>query len=150
MSDSNALTRSELARLSGIGIETVRFYEGKGLLMPSFRDSSNYRRYGKEAVARARIIRSAKELGFSLEEVSDLLDLRDLEENPCPQARAKARAKIKLIDAKIKELRKLKRGIGSLIDQCLAEEPEGHCAIFERLESGGTTKPPQGRNPGGR
>lgn len=131
----NALTRADLAKQANIGIETVRFYEKKGLLLPDFRDSSNYRRYGARAVRRARAIRSAKDLGFSLEEISQLFEIFDSQENPCPSARSQAMAKIELIDRKIGELSRMKRELASLAQACERSEPTGRCAIRHRLEN---------------
>ncbi len=128
-------TRSTLAEHVGVNIETLRFYEKKGLLLPAFRDSSNYRRYGKEAAKRVRIIRSAKELGFSLAEIASFLELFEIEENPCPSARAQTIAKIDLIDGKIEELGKLKNELEALVESCERKEPSGCCAILDRLEN---------------
>lgn len=130
----DALTRSTLAERVGVGIETLRFYEKKGLLLPSFRDGSNYRRYKEDAVKRVRIIRSAKELGFSLAEIASFLDLFDLDENPCPSARAQTVAKIDIIDQKIEELGKLKHDLKALVEACERNETLGSCAIRKRFE----------------
>jgi len=133
--DRESLTRSALAKRAGIGIETIRFYEKKGLLLPDFRDGANYRRYREGAVARARLIRSGRELGFSLAEIASLLDLFDLEENPCPAARERTRKKIALIDRKIAELGQIKSELETLVETCERDEASGRCAIRERLEN---------------
>jgi len=105
------LTIGQVAKRSGIGLETVRFYERKGLVEEPPRTDSGYRQYPENVVARIRFIRRAKELGFKLSEISELLSLRvdpdstcsdvrqqtefkiaDVEKNPCP-TRNKDRAR---------------------------------------------------------
>ena len=91
---STAYTVGKLAALTGIGKETVRFYERKGLLPEPLRDASKYRRYSNDDVRRINFIRGAKALGFSLSEIKQLLDLRADAGADCSQVRAISQKKI--------------------------------------------------------
>src|SRR5438445_10622353 len=88
------LTIGQLARRAGVGIETVRFYERQGLLEEPARKESGYRQYQEDVVARLRFIKRAKELGFSLREIMELLSLRVDPTTRCAEVRSKAAAKI--------------------------------------------------------
>lgn len=87
------LTIGHLARLAGVGVETVRFYERQGLLAEPERRQSGYRQYSDEVIQRLRFIRRAKELGFSLAEIRDLLSLRDDPAATAADVRRRAEAK---------------------------------------------------------
>ena len=89
-----ALTIGKVARLASVGVETVRFYEREGLLDKPPRRRSGYRQYSKDTVSRLRFIRRAKELGFTLKEIRELLTLRIETESTCEDVRIKAEAKI--------------------------------------------------------
>jgi MerR family mercuric resistance operon transcriptional regulator len=93
------MTVGRTARLAEVGIPTMRFYERAGLLPKPTRTASNYRLYPDEAVARIRFIRRAKELGFTLKEIKDLLELRVSWRTSCAQVRSRAEAKITDIEA---------------------------------------------------
>jgi len=102
----DSLTIGKVARLATVGVETVRFYERKGLIAePPRRPSSGYRQYPIEAVAQIRFIRRAKKLGFSLREIKELLSLRINPESTCADIRERSKAKIADIDEKLRTLR---------------------------------------------
>ena len=107
----NPITIGEVARLGGVGIETVRFYEREGLLAKPQRTSSGYRQFDGDAVARLQFIRRAKELGFTLNEIKDLLSLRVDAHTSCMDVRTSAEAKIADIEGKIKSLRRMKKAL---------------------------------------
>src|SRR5207244_7019414 len=88
------LTIGQVARRAGGGVETVRFYEREGLLERPARRGSGYREYGEDVVARLRFVRRAKELGFTLKEVAELLALRADPDTTCAEVRGQARAKL--------------------------------------------------------
>lgn len=102
--DQQTLTRGQLAKQSGKSFETIRFYEDKGLLSPAFRDSSNYRRYRNSDAERLVFIDKAKQLGFSLREIGEILDIHDHEAGACKTLSEKAKRKLSEIDAQIAEL----------------------------------------------
>jgi len=129
------LTRAQLAKKAGVGLEAIRFYERKGLLLPAYRDGANYRRYHSEAIDQLRFISKTKGLGFALSEIKELQEIRDLATNPCQSMREKARSKISEIDAKIEELRHIRGTLDSLVGECERNEPSGSCAILDNIES---------------
>lgn len=106
-----------LARQSGISIQTIRFYERQGLLLPAHRRESGYREYDARDVRRLRFVRQAKQMGFSLKEIHEILLLREQGECPCSEVTALARAHLTSVARQIKELQlfaaKLKKAVRS-------------------------------------
>ncbi|HEX4940167.1 MAG TPA: heavy metal-responsive transcriptional regulator, partial [Candidatus Kapabacteria bacterium] len=89
----------EIAKASGVGIDTLRYYEKEGLLRPAGRSDSGYRHYDRQAVQQMQFILKAKALGFSLQEIRELLSLRiDREHQPCSSVKDLAQAKLKNIE----------------------------------------------------
>ena len=123
----------EVAKATGIGIETIRFYERKGLLDEPDRKPSGYRQYDESVVARVRFIRRSKELGFTLTEISDLLSLWFDEGTKCTNVRKKALTKIEEIEDKIKSLNKMKRSLKKVIDQCHDRGTLDGCPLLDGL-----------------
>jgi len=128
------LTIGQVARRAGVGIETVRFYEREGLLEKPARKKSGYRQYQEDVVARLRFIKRAKELGFSLKEIKELLSLRVDPETTCAEVRRKAEAKIVDVDEKIQALRRIKKALVNLTTACSGRGPISECAILEAIE----------------
>lgn len=128
------LTIGALARAGGVGVETVRFYERKGLLAPPPRTSSGYRQYPADAVARLRFIRRSQDLGFTLEEIGELLELRVDEVAACHTVEARAREKLESVETKLRELSRLRRVLRGLVNACETREPTSECPILEELE----------------
>lgn len=131
---SETLTIGELARAGGIGVETVRFYERKGLLPEPPRTHSGYRQYPAETVDRVRFVRRAQSLGFTLREVTELLDLRVDDVAACGPVEARAREKLEQVAGKIAELRRIEAALRRLVRACEAREPTGECPILEELD----------------
>ncbi len=134
MAAESGLTIGALADAAGVGRETVRFYERKGLLPDPPRTDSGYRNYPPESVERLRFIRRAQGLGFTLEEIAELLALRVDEVAACGTVEARARAKLTKVAQKLTELRRMKRALERLVDACRAREPTSDCPILEELE----------------
>lgn len=128
------LTIGQIAERSGVGIETVRFYEREGLLAKPGRTEAGYRQYGEEVVARLRFIKRAKELGFSLREIGELLDLRMDPDTTCEDVRERAKAKIGDIEEKIQTLLKMKAALVNVTKQCRGQGPTSECPILDALE----------------
>ena len=125
----------EVAREAGVNVETLRFYERRGLLRePHRRPSSGYREYPAEAVKVVRFIKRAKELGFSLREVQELLRLRDSRGASCAEVRAAARTKVEDIDRKMVSLRAVRRALGVLLESCTSDGSARECPILEAIE----------------
>lgn len=129
-----ALTIGELARAAEVGVETIRFYERKGLVPEPPRRRSGYRQYPPQAVQRVRFIRRAKELGFTLREIQELLSFRVDSETACADVLALARAKIEDIEARMAELDRMKRVLERLARTCRGSGASSDCAILDLLE----------------
>ncbi len=134
--DTTTLTIGALAKASDIGVETVRFYERKGLLPEPPRTKAGYRQYPPDTVDRVRFIRRAQGLGFSLREIAELLELRVDEVAACGPVEAQAREKLEQVAGKIAELRRIQSALRRLVRACEAREPTGECPILEELEEG--------------
>ena len=131
------LTIGKLARAAGVGVETVRFYEREGLLAQPPRRRSGYRQYPPDTVRRVRFIRRAKDLGFTLREVGELLSLRVESSTTCAAVRGIANAKVADIEAKIAELTRMKAALERLARACRGKGPTGECPILDALEDDG-------------
>ena len=131
--NKQALTIGQAARLAGVNIQTLRFYERRGLIDEPPRRPSGYREYPAGSVPRVRFIKRAQELGFTLTEVHELLLLRDDPKIPCKQVRATAEAKILDIDGKLRRLKAVRSALGSLVASCAANL-EHHCPLLEALD----------------
>ncbi len=127
------LTTGQLAQRAGVGVETIRFYEREGLISEPPRRPSGYRDYPPETVTRIVFIRRAKELGFSLKEISELLELRVRPRRNCAQVKRNADAKIGDIDIKIAALRKMRRALIHLTKACEERTPTTECPILSSL-----------------
>ena len=124
-----SLTIGEVARQAGVGVETVRFYERQGILKRPPRSASGYRQFEPEVVARIRFVRRAKELGFTLSEIKELLSLRvDLKAN-CAEVCRRADRKAAEIESKIRELRRMQRALKRLTAQCDNRDDNTTCTM---------------------
>ena len=129
-----SLTIGKVARLASVGVETIRFYQRQGLVVEPPRQESSYRQYPKEIVTRIRFIRQAKELGFSLKEIKDLLSLRIDPNTTCEDIRALAEAKKVDIEEKIRALQKIKEALVKLLTTCEESAPVSECPILDFLD----------------
>jgi MerR family transcriptional regulator, copper efflux regulator len=128
------LTSGEVAERAGVHIETLRYYERRGLIERPPRSATNYWLYPEDAVRRVRFIKRAQEIGFSLKDIKELLSLRAAPEAGCAEVRAHAAAKIKAIDEKIGTLRAMKHALSTLVRACSGEGPRTDCPILQALE----------------
>lgn len=127
----------EVARRSGVGIDTLRFYEREGLIPQPARDpSSRYRTYVPETVRTVRFIREAQGLGFTLREISELLRLRNDTDASCRDVRAAATAKLDDVERRIKKLRAVRTALRNLVDTCRSDGSTRACPILEALTDG--------------
>jgi MerR family mercuric resistance operon transcriptional regulator len=127
------MTIGRVAKDAGVGVETVRFYERKGLLSQPDRQSRGYRQYPEQTVARVRFIKRAQALGFSLAEIQELMDLRDDPGADRSDVRDRAEMKIAQVEAKLKDLQKLRDNLRQLIEQCHGHGPAANCPIIQSL-----------------
>jgi len=129
------LTTGALARAAGVHVETLRYYERRGLLPEPPRRPSGYREYPEAAVGLVRFIKRAQGIGFTLAEIEELLGLRDLAD--CTAVRRLAEAKLADIEEKLRDLRRLRGVLKELTDRCRDEGSAGHCPIVESLDEAG-------------
>jgi MerR family mercuric resistance operon transcriptional regulator len=130
------LTIGQVARRASIGVETVRFYERRGLLEEPPRKESGYRQFSEDVVDRLRFIRRAKGLGFSLKEIAELIALRLDPTTTCGDVRRRAKAKVADIEAKIRDLERMKQALLKLSTACKGRGPLSQCSILEALSKG--------------
>ena len=132
--DTKSLTIGRLAQKVGINLETVRFYERRGLLPKPPRSASGYRLFSAEAVRRLKFIKRAQELGFSLSEIRELLALRISPRTTSTEIRRRTEAKIADIEGKIKSLDSMRKSLVKLAHSCSGCEPLSECPILESLD----------------
>ena len=131
---SPAVTIGRLAKKVGVNIQTVRYYERLKLLAPTARRPSGYRLYGTAEVQRLRFIKNAQTLGFTLQEIVDLLNLRVSSAARCGDVQRRAQAKLAQVEAKVRDLEALARALQDLIRACHAGQPTDRCPILKCLE----------------
>ena len=131
----------KLAQAAGVTVQTVRYYERRGLLPEPIRTGSGYRSYDHEALRRLRFIVTAKGLGFTLAETKDLITLRVAPETTPEDVRDRAREKIRATRRKIASLRKLLAGLERVVSECEADDACGTCALLHTLEQEGDETP---------
>ena len=129
-----SMKTGELAEQAGVNVETLRFYERKGLLPKPPRRSSGYREYPPESVQRLRFIKRAQELGFSLAEIKGLLNLRVTRSKTCAQVRKQAEEKVADVQRKIADLRAIEQALSTLIKKCSRSGPDSGCPILDYLD----------------
>ncbi len=129
------VTIGRLAKYVGVNIQTVRYYERLKLLAPTARMPSGYRLYGTAEVQRLRFIKNAQALGFTLQEIVDLLNLRVSSAARCGDVQRRAQAKLARVEAKLKDLESMARVLRSLIQSCKAGQPTDRCPILKSLEA---------------
>ncbi len=138
------MTIGKLAKEVGVNIETVRYYERLRLLAPTDRKPSGYRVYDDDALKRLRFIRNAQALGFTLHEITELLNLRVSSTARCGDVQRKAQTKLKQVEEKIRDLQALSRPLRALIQACRAGQSTDRCPILKTFER------ERGRNDGNR
>jgi len=122
----------ELARRTGVNVETIRWYEKAGLISPPIRTSGNYRNYDGAALARLSFIKRGRDLGFPLDQISELLALADNRSADCSNVDAIARQHLRAIDSKIADLGALRRELSAMIASCSGGDI-ADCNILEAL-----------------
>jgi len=132
----DSMTIGKVAKGAAVGIETLRFYEREGLIEKPPRRDSGYRAYPADTVDRVRFIKRAKELGFSLKEIKDLMALRIAPGATCGQIKKRAEAKIEDIEDKISSLQRMKQALRKLTAACGGKGSVSECPILDALEDG--------------
>ncbi|NOY16977.1 MAG: MerR family DNA-binding protein [Gammaproteobacteria bacterium] len=124
------LTIGHTARTAGVNVETIRYYQRVGILVEPAKPVEGYRIYPSETVGRIRFIKRAQQLGFSLQEITELLELGD---GHCDDVRHRAEEKRTIINQQIKDLQKLRGTLDNLIQACQCDGDTRHCPIVETL-----------------
>ena len=127
----------ELAKKSGVTTDTLRFYEKNGLIQPTSRSESGYRLYSENSLEQVRFVLNSKQLGLSLDEIKELLDIRlEATLHSCAEVKSITSAKLELIDEKIRELSKIRNALKKINDACCGqrEKDASHCSILEALK----------------
>jgi MerR family copper efflux transcriptional regulator len=133
METSTHFTIGAVARRASVGIDTVRYYERRGLLPEPQRRESGYRDYASDTVERLRFIRRAKELGFTLAEIRELLALSGDRERGVKGVKQRAEARLAEIETRIGELERVRDGLRQLIAACPGHGPLESCPILRAL-----------------
>jgi MerR family transcriptional regulator, mercuric resistance operon regulatory protein len=140
MLDKVALTIGQLAREAGVNVETVRFYQRRGLLPEPDRPTGGIRRYASIDTERIRFIKAAQRLGFSLDDVEELLRLED--GTHCSQARQLAERKLAEIRSKIDDLRRIESALDGMVGRCRAARGKVSCPLIASVHRAGATQHP--------
>jgi Hg(II)-responsive transcriptional regulator len=125
----------EVAAEAAVNIQTLRYYERVGLLPAPQRHSSGYRSYASDAVRRVRFIKRAQELGFTLAEIADLLDLKQQSETSCKLVETRAAATLDRIAEKIRDLDRMRDALSRYVHACHESAPLGECPLLHALDT---------------
>lgn len=130
---NNELTIGRLATAAGVNVETIRYYQRRGLVEAPAKPLGGHRRYGPSAVSRVRFIKRAQQLGFTLEEITGLLRLED--GRSCRETRLLAEHKLATIEQRIADLTRMRRMLEALIGECAAGQRPRSCPIITTLSA---------------
>jgi len=127
------LTIGQLAKKANVNLETIRYYERRGLVPEPPRNKSGHRVYPLEALKRTEFIKRCQALGFSLKEISELLSLRVGSGTTCGDVKARVETKIADVEKRIVDLEKIREALLSMSSKCVRTGPVGQCPILEEL-----------------
>ncbi|MGH9106150.1 MAG: MerR family transcriptional regulator [Acidimicrobiales bacterium] len=127
---------SQVAAEAGVNVQTLRYYERRGLLPEPDRSGSGYRAYGEDAVRTVRFVKGAQQLGFSLEEVETLLHLASGGPENCDAAKVMAAEKLGQLDAKIATLSAMRDSLRQLVATCERTPDKRLCPLLEAIDPG--------------
>ena len=124
----------QVAKQTGVTVEAVRFYEKQGLIAAPQRTDAGYRQYPLDAVKRVQFIQRAKEAGFTLKDIGELLALRQKPGTSCADIKLRATQKIEEVDQKIHDLNRIRDALGRMVLKCSGRGELSGCPILEELE----------------
>lgn len=127
------MTIGQVARQTGVSVETIRYYEKEGLVDEPERNPSGYRQYPAETIKRILFIQRAKAIGFTLREIHDLLSIQEKPEACCGDLLSRAESKMAEIEAKINELQRMKNALQMLTTECVSDNGLDNCPILDAL-----------------
>jgi MerR family copper efflux transcriptional regulator len=125
----------EMARLGGVNVQTLRYYEKRGLVTASDRAKSGFREYDDAALRQLRFVRRAQNLGFTLDEIGDLLALWSDSTTPCAAVEQRATATLERIESKITDLRRISSALTKYVSACRDRSALEQCPLLEELGS---------------
>ncbi len=126
------MTIGQVAKAAGVAATTLRYYEREGLLLPTSRSGAGYRLYEADVAERLQFIRSAKAVGFSLEDIRLLLELQtDNRKSRQSKVQTVLEARLKEVDQKLKDLKRVRAALGNALDRCRSSS--GECAVLKDL-----------------
>jgi MerR family transcriptional regulator, copper efflux regulator len=128
------LTISAVARQARVPLDTIRYYERRGLLPVPPRSAGGYRQYSPDAVRRLTFIKRAQALGFTLEEIAELLALQAVPDGTCGAVERRARAAMRRIETKLDELTRMRDAISRLATACRSAHPADECPMLTALD----------------
>ena len=128
-----------IAAQAQVNTQTLRYYERRGLLPEPQRTRSGYRAYTPDAVRVVRFVKRAQQLGFTLDDIEDLLHLSEGGPDSCDEARAMARSRIANLQLRIEELAGMRDALARLVDTCDQPRAERDCPILQHIETAATT-----------
>lgn len=128
------LNIGQVAKQTGVTVETIRFYEKQGLIATPQRSDAGYRQYPSETIKRVRFIQHAKEVGFTLKDIGELLALRREPGSSCTDIKLRTTQKIEDVDKKIQELKRIREALARMVMKCSGRGPLSVCPILEELE----------------
>jgi len=131
------MTRGELAKKCGVNIEALRYYEKRKLIASPKRSESGYRLYTEEDAAKIRFIKNAQKLGFTLNEIGELLKLRVREGGCCESVLIQTQKRLNEVETKINSLKSMRTILKQLIEKCKNETATNDCPILASFESTG-------------
>ena len=140
-----SLTIGVFAKAAGVNVETIRFYQRKGLLSEPDKPYGSIRRYGETDVARVRFVKSAQRLGFSLDEIAELLRLED--GTHCEEASRLAEYKLKDVREKLADLTRMETALSELVHACHSRKGNFSCPLVASLQGGNDTRSACARRP---
>ena len=130
------VNRGQLAAAAQVNSETLRYYERRGLIPAPPRSAGNYRRYPAETVQRVRFIKQAQDLGFSLEEIRELMSLRATRGARAREIKERAIRKMDEINERIHALKRMRAALRNLVSQCSGHAPVEECPILRAIDTG--------------
>lgn len=134
VSNLENLTIGAFAKAAGVSVETLRFYQRKGLLPEPDKPYGSIRRYGEADVTRVRFVKSAQRLGFSLDEIAELLRLED--GTHCDEASDLAEHKLNNVREKLADLRRMEAALSELVRACHTHSSNVSCPLIASLQAG--------------
>ncbi|MBN9331399.1 MAG: Hg(II)-responsive transcriptional regulator [Comamonas sp. SCN 67-35] len=128
------LTIGAFAKAAGVHVETIRFYQRKSLLVEPKRPYGSIRRYGAADVARVKFVKAAQRLGFSLDEIGELLRLED--GTHCSEAAGLATPRLADVRARLDDLMRMEQVLSKLVNECSAHDGHVSCPLIDALHGG--------------